>query len=99
MGTVRPLDVEGYIAAPVLPLRDDGAIDLEGMARYVRWIADDRPKALVRIKSMTVEGDVEFPPEDSKFPPVNAFKEPEKKAPESKATTQPDTRATQPESR
>src|SRR4029453_4481548 len=43
MGTVRTLDVEGYIAAPVLPLRDDGAIDLEGMARYVRWIADDRP--------------------------------------------------------
>jgi hypothetical protein len=47
MGTVRTLDVEGYIAAPVLPLRDDGAIDLDGMDRYVRWIADDGPKALV----------------------------------------------------
>ena len=41
MGMVRPLDVEGYIAAPVLPLRDDGTIDLDGMERYVRWIADD----------------------------------------------------------
>jgi 4-hydroxy-tetrahydrodipicolinate synthase len=62
MGTVRTLDVEGYIAAPVLPLRDDGAIDLEGMARYVRWIADDRPKALV-VNSSAGEGELLEPAE------------------------------------
>jgi 4-hydroxy-tetrahydrodipicolinate synthase len=57
MGTVRSLDVEGYIAAPVLPLRDDGAIDLDGMERYVRWIADDRPKGLV-VNSSAGEGEL-----------------------------------------
>jgi 4-hydroxy-tetrahydrodipicolinate synthase len=57
MGRVRTLDVEGYIAAPVLPLRDDGAIDLDGMERYVRWIADDRPKALV-VNSSAGEGEL-----------------------------------------
>jgi 4-hydroxy-tetrahydrodipicolinate synthase len=62
MGTVRTLDVEGYLAAPVLPLRDDGAIDLEGMARYVRWIADDRPKALV-VNSSAGEGELLEPAE------------------------------------
>jgi 4-hydroxy-tetrahydrodipicolinate synthase len=62
MGTVRPLDVEGYIAAPVLPLRDDGAIDLDGMDRYVRWIADDAPKALV-VNSSAGEGELLYPEE------------------------------------
>ena len=62
MGTVRTLDVEGYIAAPVLPLRDDGAIDLDGMDRYVRWIADDSPKALV-VNSSAGEGELLYPEE------------------------------------
>ena len=62
MGTVRPLDVEGYIAAPVLPLRDDGAIDLDAMERYVRWIADDGPKALV-VNSSAGEGELLYPEE------------------------------------
>ena len=35
---------QGYIAAPVLPLRDDGAIDLDTMDAYVRWIAEDGPR-------------------------------------------------------
>jgi 4-hydroxy-tetrahydrodipicolinate synthase len=62
MGTVRTLDVEGYIAAPVLPLRDDGAIDLDGMDRYARWIADDSPKALV-VNSSAGEGELLYPEE------------------------------------
>src|SRR6185503_16846188 len=62
MGTVRTLDVEGYIAAPVLPLRGDGAIDLDGMDRYVRWIADDSPKALV-VNSSAGEGELLYPEE------------------------------------
>ncbi len=57
MGTVRALDVEGYIAAPVLPMRDDGAIDLDTMERYVRWIADDGPKAIV-VNSSAGEGEL-----------------------------------------
>lgn len=62
MGTVRTLDVEGYIAAPVLPMRDDGAIDLDTMERYVRWIADDGPKALV-VNSSAGEGELLYPEE------------------------------------
>ena len=59
---VRALDVEGYIAAPVLPLRDDGSVDLDGMDRYVRWIADDAPKALV-VNSSAGEGELLYPEE------------------------------------
>ena len=65
MGAVRPLDGggwRGYIAAPVLPLRDDGAIDLDAMERYVRWIADDGPKALV-VNSSAGEGELLYPEE------------------------------------
>jgi 4-hydroxy-tetrahydrodipicolinate synthase len=62
MGKARALDVEGYIAAPVLPMRDDGAIDLETMERYVRWIADDGPKALV-VNSSAGEGELLHPEE------------------------------------
>jgi len=57
MTRIRSLDVEGYIAAPVLPLRDDGAIDLATMERYVRWIADDAPKAIV-VNSSAGEGEL-----------------------------------------
>ena len=62
MGTVRPLDVMGYIAAPVLPMRDDGAIDLDTMDAYVRWIAEDGPKAIV-VNSSAGEGELLYPEE------------------------------------
>ena len=62
MTTVRTLDVEGYIAAAVLPMRDDGAIDLDTMERYVRWIADDGPKAIV-VNSSAGEGELLYPEE------------------------------------
>ncbi|MBI3458167.1 MAG: dihydrodipicolinate synthase family protein [Candidatus Rokubacteria bacterium] len=59
---MRTLDVEGYLAAPVLPMRDDGAIDLDRMERYVRWIADDGPKAMV-VNSSAGEGELLYPEE------------------------------------
>ena len=62
MGTVRPLDVMGYIAAPVLPMRDDGAIDLDTIDTYVRWIAEDGPKAIV-VNSSAGEGELLYPEE------------------------------------
>jgi len=62
MTTVRTLDVEGYLAAPVLPMRDDGGIDLDTMERYVRWIADDGPKAIV-VNSSAGEGELLYPEE------------------------------------
>jgi len=62
MVRVRTLDVEGYIAAPVLPMRDDGAIDLDTMERYVRWIADDAPRAIV-VNSSAGEGELLYPEE------------------------------------
>ncbi len=48
----------------------------------------DRPKALVKVKSVTVEGDIDFPPAGTDFPPAGEFKVPESKpvTPESKPT-------------
>jgi 4-hydroxy-tetrahydrodipicolinate synthase len=62
MGPVRALDVEGYLAAPVLPMADDGAIDLDTLERYVRWIADDAPRAIV-VNSSAGEGELLAPEE------------------------------------
>jgi 4-hydroxy-tetrahydrodipicolinate synthase len=62
MASMRTLDVEGYIAAPVLPMGDDGAIDLDTMDRYVRWIADDAPKAIV-VNSSAGEAELLHPEE------------------------------------
>jgi 4-hydroxy-tetrahydrodipicolinate synthase len=62
MTQVRTLDVEGYIAAPVLPMRDDGAIDLDAMDHYVRWLADEGPKAIV-VNSSAGEGELLHPEE------------------------------------
>jgi 4-hydroxy-tetrahydrodipicolinate synthase len=43
-------------------MRDDGAIDLDRMERYVRWIADDAPKAIV-VNSSAGEGELLYPQE------------------------------------
>ena len=37
----------GVIAAPMLPMHDDGAIDWATLARYMDWIAAQRPAAMV----------------------------------------------------
>jgi 4-hydroxy-tetrahydrodipicolinate synthase len=41
----RPL--HGVIAAPLLPMHDDGAIDWSTLERYIDWIAAQRPAAIV----------------------------------------------------
>jgi 4-hydroxy-tetrahydrodipicolinate synthase len=37
----------GVIAAPLLPMHDDGAIDWATLERYIDWIAAQRPAAIV----------------------------------------------------
>jgi 4-hydroxy-tetrahydrodipicolinate synthase len=37
----------GVIAAPLLPMHDDGAIDWPTLERYIDWIAAQRPAAIV----------------------------------------------------
>jgi 4-hydroxy-tetrahydrodipicolinate synthase len=37
----------GVIAAPMLPMHDDGAVDWAGLERYIDWIAAQRPAAIV----------------------------------------------------
>lgn len=37
----------GVIAAPMLPMHDDGDIDWAGLERYIDWIAAQRPAAIV----------------------------------------------------
>ena len=37
----------GVIAAPLLPMHDDGAIDWAALERYIDWIAGQRPAAIV----------------------------------------------------
>jgi 4-hydroxy-tetrahydrodipicolinate synthase len=41
----RPM--RGVIAAPLLPMHDDGAIDWATLARYIDWIAGQHPAAIV----------------------------------------------------
>ena len=40
------LDLAGLIPATVLPMTEDGRIDEAGLRRYIRHVADARPKAL-----------------------------------------------------
>ena len=37
----------GVIAAPMLPMHDDGEIDWDNLARYIDWIARQKPAAIV----------------------------------------------------
>lgn len=41
----RPM--RGVIAAPLLPMHDDGAVDWATLARYIDWIAAQKPAAVV----------------------------------------------------
>src|SRR5579864_864295 len=56
------LDLRGLIPATVLPMTEDGKIDEPGLRRYIRHVADAKPKALA-INAGTGEGPHLWPKE------------------------------------
>src|SRR3982074_2042376 len=56
------LDLKGMIPATVLPMTEDAKVDEAGLRRYIRHVADTKPKALA-INVDTGEGPHLWPKE------------------------------------